>query len=212
MRAEVGETHPRQAALARAQRLARAAQPQVCLGDDEAVRGLAQDLQPFPGDGPERGAVEEHAGRGPLAAPDPAAQLVQLGEAEALGLLDHDHAGLRHVDPDLDHGRGYEEAGVAAAKASTAAAFSGPAMRPWTSPTTSPKRSLSAAYRSSAAAWSASRTPRSAGRPSRSARRGASARSVASISSSSRWSRTSRVPIGSRPGGFVRKDETAMSP
>ncbi len=37
------------------------------------------------------------------AAPDPPAQLVQLGEAEPLGVLDHHDARLRHVDADLDH-------------------------------------------------------------------------------------------------------------
>ena len=39
------------------------------------------------------------------AAPDPAAQLVELREAEAVGFL-HDHHGrVRDVDADLDHGR-----------------------------------------------------------------------------------------------------------
>ena len=37
------------------------------------------------------------------AAADPAAQLVELGEAEALGMLDDHHGGRRHVDADLDH-------------------------------------------------------------------------------------------------------------
>jgi hypothetical protein len=39
---------------------------------------------------------------------------VELGEAEALGLLDDDDPGLGHVDADLDDGGGDEEAGLAA--------------------------------------------------------------------------------------------------
>ena len=38
-------------------------------------------------------------------APDPAAELVQLGEAEAVGLLDDHHRRVRDVDADLDHRR-----------------------------------------------------------------------------------------------------------
>ncbi len=43
-----------------------------------------------------------------LAAPDPATQLMQLGDAEALGVLDQHHGRVGHVDADLDHGRGDE--------------------------------------------------------------------------------------------------------
>ena len=46
----------------------------------------------------ERRIVEQHAGALGLAAPDPAAQLVQLRQAEALGLLDHHDGRRRHVD------------------------------------------------------------------------------------------------------------------
>ena len=48
-----------------------------------------------------------------LAAPDPAAQLVQLGDAEALGTLDHHHRRVGDVDPDLDHGRRDQHVGLA---------------------------------------------------------------------------------------------------
>ena len=46
-------------------------------------------------------------------APHPAAQLVQLREPEPVGVLDHHHGGVRHVDADLDHRRGDEHAEVA---------------------------------------------------------------------------------------------------
>ncbi len=34
---------------------------------------------------------------------------MQLGQAEALGLLDHHDGGVGHIDPDLDHGRGHQD-------------------------------------------------------------------------------------------------------
>ena len=46
-------------------------------------------------------------------AADPAAELVKLGEAEALGVLDEHHARVRHVDPDLDHGRRHQHVHLA---------------------------------------------------------------------------------------------------
>ncbi len=48
-----------------------------------------------------------------LAAPDPPAQLVQLGDPEALGVLDEHHGRVGHVDADLDHGRRDEHVGLA---------------------------------------------------------------------------------------------------
>jgi hypothetical protein len=41
---------------------------------------------------------------------------VELGEAEALGMLDHHHRGVRHVDPDLDHRGRDQKAAVACRK------------------------------------------------------------------------------------------------
>jgi hypothetical protein len=55
---------------------------------------------------PPSGGVQQHAGRGRGAAPDAPAQLVQLAQAEALGVLDHHQAGVGHVHADLDHGGG----------------------------------------------------------------------------------------------------------
>ena len=51
--------------------------------------------------------------RGGGAAAHPAAQLVQLREAHALGVLDDHQAGARHVDADLDHRGGHEELDLA---------------------------------------------------------------------------------------------------
>ena len=45
-----------------------------------------------------------------MAAPDPAAQLMQLRQAETLGVLDHHDGGVGDVDADLDDGGGDENA------------------------------------------------------------------------------------------------------
>ena len=82
---------------------------QVFLGDAEAVLGVAQDREPRLGGFAERRLVEQQAGRVAGAAADAAAQLVQLREAEALGVLDHHDGRLRHVDADLDHGGGDQQ-------------------------------------------------------------------------------------------------------
>ena len=47
------------------------------------------------------------------AAADPPAQLVQLRDAVALGVLDEHHGRVRDVDADLDHRRGDEHVGAA---------------------------------------------------------------------------------------------------
>ena len=65
----------------------------------------------------ERRAVEEQAGGALAAAPDAPAELVQLRQPEALGVLDHHDRRVGHVDADLDHRRGDEDRDVAGAKA-----------------------------------------------------------------------------------------------
>ena len=42
---------------------------------------------------------------------------MQLGEAEALGMLDHHDGGFRHVDADLDHGGGDQQSRFAGGEA-----------------------------------------------------------------------------------------------
>ena len=51
----------------------------------------------------ERRPVEQDTGRALGAAADAAAQLMQLRQPEALGMLDHHHARFGHVDADFDH-------------------------------------------------------------------------------------------------------------
>src|SRR5262245_13195303 len=89
-RAELGE-----ARLPRAEELAVAAQLEVDLRDPKAVVGLGHRAHAAPRILAEPAAREQDAVRLPLAATDPAAQLVQLREAEALGVLDEHHARVR---------------------------------------------------------------------------------------------------------------------
>ena len=109
--AEVGE-----AGLAQAEHVAGAAQAEVGFGDLEAVGGLAQDVEAFLAALGERGLVEQEAAGGLLAATDAAAQLVELGEAEFLGVFDDHDGGFGHIDADFDHGGGDEDAGFAVAE------------------------------------------------------------------------------------------------
>ncbi len=109
MDGEIGNPQLGQAALPRAQNLARAAEPQILLRDAEAVLGLAHDGEPRPRRLPKGRGIEQKAGGRLVAAADAAAKLVELGEAETLGMLDHHHRRIGHIDADLDHGRGDEE-------------------------------------------------------------------------------------------------------
>ena len=86
---EPRDAEARRAGLARAEHFAFAAQTQILLGDAEAVFGLAQDFEPRARDVAKRRLVEQQAGRAARAAPDPAAQLMELREAEAFGVFDH---------------------------------------------------------------------------------------------------------------------------
>ena len=63
MRLDARDAEAGQAALARAEQVAFAAQSQIFLGDAEAVFGLAQDREPRLGGFAERRLVEQQAGR-----------------------------------------------------------------------------------------------------------------------------------------------------
>ena len=112
VRAEIGHVHLRQAVLAGAEEVARAAQPQILLGDLEAVVGLRHD-------GKARAVFlpvvvgDEDAPALVLPAPDAAAELMELAETEALRVL-HDHQRrVRHVHAHLDDRGGHEDVDLA---------------------------------------------------------------------------------------------------
>ena len=117
MHLDAGDAEAGHAALPRAEHVAFAAQSQILLGDAEAVIGLAQDRKPRFRRLAERRLVEQEAGRALGAAADAAAQLMELREAEAFGMLDHHHARLGHVDADFDHGGRDQDARRAGGKA-----------------------------------------------------------------------------------------------
>ncbi len=97
-----------QAGLLRAEELSGAAQAQVHFGNMEAVGGFDQGA-----DALARGIVHFFGDQDAVAlvgaAADAAAKLVQLREAEALGLLDHHDGRVGDVHADFDDGGGNED-------------------------------------------------------------------------------------------------------
>ena len=119
------------------------------------------------------GRADQEAASPVLAAPDAAAQLVQLGDPEALGVLDQHHGRVRHVDPDLDHRRRDEHLGAPGGERrhrlpASRAGASRRAAAPARSPASSPARSRSS---SAVAARSSARPAAPARRPLVGARR-----------------------------------------
>ena len=90
---------------------------------------------------------DEDAVRCCAAAPDPAAQLVQLREAEPVRLEHDHHRRLGHVHAHLDDGRADEHVEVAVAEAAHLGLPVGAAHPPWTSPTRSGESSHAQARR-----------------------------------------------------------------
>ncbi len=88
--------------LLRAKDVARAAEPKIRLGQLKAVGRGDKRLEPFSRFVGLR--IAKHATKpGKLAAADPAAKLMELGEAKPMAALDRHQRGVRHVDADLDH-------------------------------------------------------------------------------------------------------------
>ena len=114
---EIGDAELGQAGLAGAEEFAGAALLEVEFSELEAVLrgdhgveagfGLLGDVL----------AVDEDAVALGGAAADAPAKLVELGEAETLGVVDDHDAGVGHVDADLDDGGGDEDVDVAALEA-----------------------------------------------------------------------------------------------
>jgi len=94
--------------LPRAKKFAGSANQQVRLGDFKTICGADHGFEP-------RAAIVRHASRRHQdavrflrAAADAPAKLVQLCQAEALGMLDHHHGGVGYVHADFDHRRGHQ--------------------------------------------------------------------------------------------------------
>ena len=84
MGGQIGEVIIRHAGLAKTQRIAGSAQLPVLLCNDEAVITFAHGLQALARGLAELAVIDKKTARRLIAAPDPAAQLVELAEPEAL--------------------------------------------------------------------------------------------------------------------------------
>jgi hypothetical protein len=85
------------------------AQLQILLGDVEAVLAVADGLQPRPRGGGEGPLVEQDAVGAAAAPAHPTAELMKLGQAHALRVLDHHQRGVGHVHTHLDHRGGDQQ-------------------------------------------------------------------------------------------------------
>jgi len=99
----VRDLERRFAMLRFAEQVAHAAAAQVLPRDLEAIVRLDEQPQALVRVGPD--VAEEDAPARVRAAPHAPAELMQLRESEALGMLDDHHRRVRHVDADLDHRR-----------------------------------------------------------------------------------------------------------
>jgi hypothetical protein len=106
----VAELDP--AGLARPDQIAHSPLLQVQLGDVEAVLRRREGAQPVEA----RPIAQENAIALLCTPADPAAELVQLSEPEALGMLHQHHRRVGHVDAHLDHRGGHQDLDLAGAE------------------------------------------------------------------------------------------------
>ncbi len=105
---EAGHFEVGEAALTGAEEVAGAAELEVDFGEFEAIVMLFDGFEALGGVfGGRFGEEEAEALVG--AASDASAELVKLGEAEAVGGFDHHHGGVGDVYADFDDGGGYED-------------------------------------------------------------------------------------------------------
>lgn len=86
-----------------------AAQFQVPLDDDKTVAGLTHDVQSLAVDLRQRWMVEQHAVASSAVPVNSAAQLIQLGQTKAFGVLDDCQTSAGYVDVGLDHRGHYQQ-------------------------------------------------------------------------------------------------------
>ena len=138
---------------------------------------------------------------------------MELGQAEALGVLDDDDAGIRHVDPNLDHRGRDQKPGVASGEGAERRLL----VRARETAVDQPDPGAAELLREQAVALD-----RGHGRvvlaaldhgqiQIRSSRASGAAGGLGSTSSTRPFG-TARVVIGLRPGGFSSSREVARSP
>jgi len=109
---EVGDLEGGETMLALAEEIAWAAEPEVLLGDLEAVIGFGHYLESGAG----FLAVvigDQDTVRLMRTASHAASELMELTEAEAVGILDDHDGGVRDIDADFDDGSGDEDMDIA---------------------------------------------------------------------------------------------------
>ena len=167
----IGQPEPRQSRLLRAQHVAAAAQPEILVRDQEPIVGIAQQRQPPPRRVVHPLLVQQQTEARVRSAPDPPAQLVQLRQPEAFGMLDHHHRRRRHIDADLDHRRRHQQPASARRRTPPASRRAPP--RPAGHAPAPPRRRTARAARRTAPRprpGPAPRSPPPAGTPNRPAR------------------------------------------
>ncbi len=107
-------------------------------GDDETIVGFAHGLQALARHLRERRLVQQHAARYRRTTPHAAAQLVQLGQAEAFGVLDHHQRGVRYVHAHFDDGGRHQQVDLPGLERHHRGQLSAAFRRPCTSPTRTP--------------------------------------------------------------------------
>ena len=203
---------------AKPEHVALAAQLEVLLRQLEAVGSLGDGLEPRRGRSRRR-VRDQDAERLDRAAPDPATELVELGQPEPVGALDDHHRRRRARRPrprrrSCRRARPARRRGSGAISASRSAGF----IRPWTRPTRSGASSAVSRTASVSAATapvgvvvavapsSMSGTTTNVEWPSGGL--------LADLRATSRRARSgARIPvrIGTRPAGGVRRSETSRS-
>jgi len=97
------------AGLAGAEKFAGAAEFQVSFGDFETVARAHHGVKAGAGFVGHTHGADQNAVRFLRAPADAAAELMELREAETLGVLDDHYRGVANVDADFDDGSGYED-------------------------------------------------------------------------------------------------------
>ena len=101
---QIGKAQHHRAALAHAQKVARAADFQILPRDFKAVGVFVNHFEPLFAHLPQGFSKQQHAGAGCCATPHAPAQLVQLRQPHALGVFNHHQAGVGHVHAHFYHG------------------------------------------------------------------------------------------------------------
>ena len=104
------------AGLAEAQHISLAALLEVEVGELEAVERAGHRLEPLPAFDPSGSLVASRHRLGCCAAADAAAQLMELADAEPVGVHHDHHRRVGHVDADLDHGGAHQDVDLAGAE------------------------------------------------------------------------------------------------